>query len=70
MMVSEATALKQTAAKTWADMAARGGVGLLITQMRALAHASAKKALENAGKAGLETSVFRTYSSRSVLPLM
>lgn len=60
MMVSEAAAIKQAAAKTWTDMAARGGVGLLITQMRALAHKAAQKALANAGKAGLETSVFRT----------
>lgn len=60
MMVSEAAALKQTAAKTWTDMAARGGVGLLITQMRALANNAARKALANAGKAGIETSVFRT----------
>lgn len=60
MMVSEASALRQTAAKTWADMAARGGVGLLLTQMRALANKFAQRALERAGKTGLENSVFRT----------
>ena len=40
-------------------MAERGGACLLIAQMRALAHASARKALEKAGKAGLERSAFR-----------
>lgn len=59
MLVSEASVLKQTAAKTWTDMAARGGTGLLLTQMRTLANRAAQSALESVGKAGLETSVFR-----------
>lgn len=58
MLMTEITAVKQTAKKTWSDMAARGGVGLLLTQMRALANKSAKKALEKAGQKGLENSLF------------
>ena len=59
MVMTETTAIKQTVKKTWADMAARGGVGLLLTQMRALAHKSAQKALEKAGQKGLEESLFK-----------
>ena len=36
MLMTEMTAVKQTAKKTWTDMAARGGMSLLLTQMRAL----------------------------------
>lgn len=39
-------------------MAERGGICLLITQMRALAHKAAQKALKAAGKKGLEESLF------------
>lgn len=60
MMISEAEAIKQTVKKGWTEMAARGGICLLLTQMRALAHKAAKKALEKAGKESLETSVFRS----------
>ena len=59
MVMTETTAIKQTAKKTWSEMAARGGVGLLLTQMRALANKSAQKALEKAGQKGLEENVFR-----------
>lgn len=59
MVMTETTAIKQTAKKTWSEMAARGGVGLLLTQMRALANKSAQKALEKAGEKGLEESVFK-----------
>lgn len=55
----ELTAVKQTAKKTWTEMAKRGGVGLLLTQMRALANKSAQKALEKAGQKGLENSLFK-----------
>lgn len=58
MLMSHAAVVKQTAKKTWADMAKRGGVPLLLTQMRALAHKSAQKALTNAGKKGLEKTLF------------
>lgn len=60
MMISEAEAIKQTVKKGWTEMAARGGIALLLTQMRALAHGAAKKALQKAGKEGLENSVFRS----------
>lgn len=59
MLISEMSAIKQTATKTWTDMAARGGIGLLLTQIRALAHKSAQIALEKVGKQGLESTVFR-----------
>lgn len=59
MVLTEVTAIKQTVKKTWSDMAARGGIGLLLTQMRALANKSAQKALEKAGQKGLENSLFR-----------
>jgi hypothetical protein len=39
-------------------MAENGGVHLLLAQMRALANASAKKALQKAGKKGLEKTAF------------
>ena len=39
-------------------MAQKGGVTLLLAQMRALANGAAKKALEKAGKAGLEKTAF------------
>lgn len=59
MLISELTAVKQTSKKTWAAMASQGGIALLLTQMRALAHKSAKTALEKAGQKGLENSIFR-----------
>ncbi len=59
MLISKATGVKQTAKKTWSEMASKGGVELLITQMRALAHKSAKKALEKTGNKGLEQSIFK-----------
>lgn len=59
MLVSELEAVKQTAKKSWTEMAARNGIPLLLTQMRALAHKSAQSALEGAGKKGLEQTVFK-----------
>lgn len=59
MVMTETTAIKQTAKKAWSEMATRGGVGLLLTQMRALANKSAQKALEKAGEKGLEESLFK-----------
>ncbi len=59
MVMAEVSAVKQTAKKTWTDMAARGGTTLLLAQMRALANKSARKALENAGKKGIEGSLFK-----------
>ncbi len=59
MLMTELTAIKQTAKKSWSDMAARGGLSLLITQMRALANKAAQKALEKTGQKGLEESLFK-----------
>ena len=59
MVMTQSNIVKQTAKKTWTDMAARGGIPLLLTQMRALANKAAQKALEKAGKKGLEQSLFK-----------
>lgn len=59
MLMSQAAVVKQTAKKTWTDMAARRGIPLLLVQMRALAHKSAQKALQNVGAKGLENSLFK-----------
>ncbi len=59
MLMTQASVISQTSKKTWTDMATRGGVCLVLTQMRALAHKSAQKALEKAGAKGLENSVFK-----------
>ena len=59
MLISKATAVGQGVKKGWTEMASRGGVELLLTQMRALAHKSPQKALENVGAKGLEKSIFK-----------
>lgn len=59
MVMTQSSLVKQTAKKRWVDMANRGGIPLILTQMRALAHKSAQKALEKAGAKGLENSLFR-----------
>ncbi len=58
MLISTTTAVQQTAKRGWNAMAQSGGARLLLTQIRALANAAAKKALEKAGKEGLEKSIF------------
>lgn len=58
MLLTTTTSVKQTVKKGWTAMVEKGGVHLLITQMRALANSAAKKALEKAGKKGLEKTVF------------
>lgn len=58
MLLTTATSVKQTVKKGWTAMAEKGGVHLLLTQMRALANNAAKKALEKAGKKGLEKAAF------------
>lgn len=60
MIYAEGAAIKQAAQKGWAEVAARGGAGLLLVQMRALAHKSAQKALQKVGQKGLEKSVFKS----------
>lgn len=59
MLMSHAAVIQQTAKKTWTDMAARGGIPLLLTQMRALANKAAQKALQNAGAKELESRLFK-----------
>lgn len=59
MLMSQAAVVKQTVKKTWTDMAAHGGIPLLLAQMRALANKSAQKALQNIGEKGLENSLFK-----------
>ena len=60
MVFTETTAVRQAANKTWADMIEHGGLGLMIAQIRALSNKDAQKALETAGKKGVENSVFRS----------
>jgi len=64
MLMSQAAVVKQTAKKTWTDMASKGGIPLLIAQMRALANKSAQKALEKAGQKGLEIVFLEKHSSK------
>lgn len=64
MLVAEMEGVKQTVKKGWTAMAARGGAAMLVTQIRALANVAARKALENTGKKSIESSVFKTYSSK------
>jgi len=59
MAFAEIATVKELLAKPYAEMAAHGGIALLIVQLRALANASAKKGLEQAGKKGLEESLFK-----------
>lgn len=59
MIMSKATIIRETSKKTWSDMAVRGGVPLLLTQMRALANKAAAKALEKTGKKGIENTLFK-----------
>lgn len=59
MIMTQTSMVKQTAKKTWTDMASRGGIPLLLAQMRALANKAAQKALQNAGAKGLENSIFK-----------
>lgn len=59
MVFTETTAVKQASNKTWAAMIEHGGLGLLIAQIRALSNSAARKALEAAGKKGLEQKAFK-----------
>lgn len=61
MIFTESTAVKQAAKKSWAQMIEHGGLGLMITQIRALANKAAQKALENAGKKGIENTIFKSF---------
>lgn len=59
MLMGQAAAVQQAAKKGWAEMASRGGIPLLLTQLRALANKAAQKALQKAGEKGLENSLFK-----------
>lgn len=58
MLLTTTTSVKQTVKKGWAAMAEKGGVHLLLAQIRALGNAGVRKTLEKAGKKGLEKTVF------------
>ena len=59
MAMGEAAIVKEASKKTWSDMIARGGIPLLLTQIRALANKAAANALKKAGQKGLEHNIFR-----------
>lgn len=59
MALSEALVVKNTINKGWQAMAERGGLCLLIAQIRALANKAALKAVEAAGERGLEITLFK-----------
>ena len=59
MIMTQIEMVKQTSKKSWKTMAAKGGLPLLLTKMRALANKSAQKALEKTGQKGLENSLFK-----------
>lgn len=58
MLLSTTSSIKQTINKGWIAMAEKGGVHLLLAQMRALANKGVRKTLEKAGKMGLEKTAF------------
>lgn len=59
MLLSEAQGVKVAAKAGWRAMVDKGGAALLLAKMRALANAFARKALEQAGKKGLENTVLK-----------
>lgn len=60
MFATSLTSLKESLKKnTYEQMAQKGGVDLLYVQIRALANLQAKKALEKAGKNGVEAGIFK-----------
>ncbi|TFB13567.1 hypothetical protein E3U55_15720 [Filobacillus milosensis] len=60
MFATNVTVLKESLTKlSYKQMAQKGGAELLYVQIRALANAQAKKALEKAGKEGVEAGIFK-----------
>lgn len=59
VLISKATVVGQTAKKSWTAMAERGGISLVLTQIRALANKAAAKALEKTGQKGIENTIFK-----------
>lgn len=58
LVYAETAAISKAAKKTWTAVIQTGGAGLLVTQIRALSNAAARKALEKSGKKTLENRVF------------
>ena len=58
MIMTNTTALRQGLNKTYGEMINKGGIQLLFVQIRSLANNAAKKALDKAGKKGLEKTVY------------
>ena len=58
LVYTEIAGIKKAAAKTWTSMIDKGGAALILAQMRALSNSAARKALEKAGKKGIEAGVF------------
>ena len=61
MSMTEALVIKDTLKGGWKAMAERGGICLLLTQIRGLAHKSAGKAIEAAGKKAMEKTMFTNF---------
>ena len=60
MLATNVTTLKESLSKlSYTKMAQKGGAELLYVQIRALANAQAKKALEKAGQEGMEAGIFK-----------
>ncbi|ONI37940.1 hypothetical protein AN396_11945 [Candidatus Epulonipiscium fishelsonii] len=59
MLITRDSILHDTAKKTWADIASRSSIPILLAQIRALANKSAQRAVEKAGGKGLESIVFK-----------
>lgn len=59
MAAGQVAAVKQGVKKGWSDMINRGGIPLLMAQMRALANKGVQKKLQQAGVKGLEGSLFK-----------
>jgi len=60
MLATNVTTLKESLSKlSYTKMAQKGGAELLYVQIRAMANAQAKKALEKAGKEGMEAGIFK-----------
>ena len=59
LLFAEASMVRQTVKKGWEAMANKGGACLAIAQVRALANKAAQKALEAAGKKGLEAGALK-----------
>lgn len=64
LVYAETATIRKAAKKTWTAVIQTGGAGLLVTQIRALSNAAARKALEKSGKQTLENKVFSNALAR------